>query len=253
MPIPKLLAKPLMEETFGGVSYHILGELVPVLQIDMISTSVYFEHHVLLWKDTNVEITLKSLQGAFKRLIAGLPIFMTEAVGRGRISFSRDGAGHVFAFHLAPGQAIDVREHQFLAATDSINYTFKRVKGFANMLLSGSGLFIDTFSSLSQEGIVWLHGYGNVFEVMLQAGEQIDVEPGAWVYKDHHVEMETKFQNLSAGLFASSGQFVWNRFTGPGRVGIQSMSPMTAMASSTASENAGSVGILGLVIKSILR
>jgi uncharacterized protein (AIM24 family) len=36
--------------------------------------------------------------------------------------------------------------------------------------------------------------------------------------------METKFQSLSAGLFGSGGQVTWNRFTGPGKIGIQSMS-----------------------------
>lgn len=35
--------------------------------------------------------------------------------------------------------------------------------------------------------------------------------------------MDTQFQKLSTGLFASAGSLVWNRFTGPGRVGIQSM------------------------------
>ena len=47
--------------------------------------------------------------------------------------------------HLKPGQTLDVREHQFLAATDQLDYTFTRVKGVANMLLGGTGFFIDTF------------------------------------------------------------------------------------------------------------
>jgi uncharacterized protein (AIM24 family) len=51
----------------------------------------------------------------------------------------------------------------------------------------------------------------------------IDIEPGGWVYKDRSVQMETQFQKLSTGLLASAGQIVWNRFSGPGRVAIQSM------------------------------
>jgi uncharacterized protein (AIM24 family) len=43
------------------------------------------------------------------------------------------------------------------------------------------------------------------------------------VYKDRTVQMETQFQKFSTGFLASAGQLVWNRFTGPGRVGIQSM------------------------------
>lgn len=220
---PVLKPTSAQSESFAGVTYHLDGELVPVLTVDLTSTPVFFEHHILLWKDTQTQIGIKSLAGAFKRMMAGMPIFMTEAKGPGRIAFSRDGAGHVFAMHLSRGQSLDVREHQFLAATGQLDYTFNRVKGFANMMFSGSGFFIDTFSATQGDGIVWLHGFGNVFELQLGPGQQIDIEPGGWIYKDPSVTMETQIQKLSTGFFASAGQLVWNRFTGPGRVGLQSM------------------------------
>ena len=116
-----------------------------------------------------------------------------------------------------------MREHQFLAATSTVDYTFTRLRGMANMLFGGTGIFIDTFNGMNQGGVVWLHGYGNVFEVFLQPGEQIDIEPGGWVYKDPTVQMQTQLQRLSTGIFASAGQLTWNRFTGPGRIGLQSM------------------------------
>ncbi|HXB58447.1 MAG TPA: AIM24 family protein, partial [Candidatus Acidoferrales bacterium] len=81
----------------------------------------------------------------------------------------------------------------------------------------------DNFSAPSREGILWLHGFGNVFEVTLGPGEEIDIEPGGWIYKDRTVQMQTMFQKLSTGLFASAGQIFWNRFTGPGKVALQSM------------------------------
>ena len=86
----------------------------------------------------------------------------------------------------------------------------------------GSGFFIDKFHGHSGEGILWLHGYGNVFEKVLAPGESIDVEPGAWLYKDPSVRMETNIQKLSTGIFASMN-LIMNRFTGPGRLGLQSM------------------------------
>ncbi|HET7025903.1 MAG TPA: AIM24 family protein [Gemmatimonadales bacterium] len=224
MATPVLLPTSASNETFGGVTYHLEGELVPVLHIELDKVGVYFEHHVLLWKHPAVVIGIKSLAGAFKRILSGMPVFMTEATGRGHIAFSRDGAGHVVPMHLKSGQTLEVREHQFLAATASVDYAFQRVKGVANLLMGGTGFFIDTFHAARGEGIVWLHGYGNVFELTLAGGESIDVEPGAWVYKDPTVKMETQFQKLTTGLFASAGQLVWNRFTGPGRLGIQSMS-----------------------------
>src|SRR5580700_9267849 len=142
MAVPKLLATAAQNETFGGVTYHIEGELVPVLHLELSTLPVYFEHHILLWKDPRLEIELKPMKGALKRMLAGMPVFMTSARGPGRIAFSRDGAGHVFALHLRPGESLDVREHQFLAATDGVEYTFAKVKGVANMLLGGTGFFI---------------------------------------------------------------------------------------------------------------
>ena len=223
MPVPILLPTNVRNESFAGVTYHIEGELVPVLQIELNQMSIYFEHHVLLWKDVSVDIGIKPLAGAFKRMLAGMPIFLTETRGRGRIGFSRDGAGHILPLHLRHGQSLDVREHQFLAATDNIDYSFNFVRGAANVLFGGTGLFIDTFTCNGSEGLLWLHGYGNVFEVELRAGEQIDIEPGGWLYKEPTVRMETIFQKISTGFFASAGQIFWNRFTGPGRVALQSM------------------------------
>ncbi len=223
MSVPKLLATSVQDATYAGVTYHVQGELVPALQLELAGVPVYFEHHILLWKDPSVQIGVKSLKGAFKRMMAGMPVFITEARGPGRIAFSRDGAGHVVGIPMRSGDVLDVREHQFLAATDGVDYSFARLKGVSNMLFGGTGFFIDTFSCRDAEGMLWIHGYGNLFEINLEHGEQIDIEPGGWVYKDRTVGMQTMMQSLKTGLFASAGQLVWNRFTGPGRVCLQSM------------------------------
>jgi len=223
MERPTLLASTAVDETFAGVTYHLDGELVPALTVELSSSqTVYFEHHILLWKHPGVTIGIRPMKGAFKRMMAGMQIFTTEAQGPGQIAFSRDAAGHVFALHLKQGEEIHVREHQFLAATGNIDYTYERVKGVANMLFGGTGFFIDKFHGKDGEGILWLHGYGNVFEKVLAPGEQIDVEPGAWLYKDISIRMESNVQRLSTGIFAGMN-LVMNRFTGPGRLGLQSM------------------------------
>jgi len=223
MERPKLLSTSSPDESFAGYTYHLEGELVPSLTIDLLpGQSIFFEHHILLWKDPSVVISVRPMKGAMKRMIAGMQIFVTEATGPGQIAVSRDGPGHVFGLHMKAGQEIDVREHQFLAATGNIDYSYERVKGVANMLLGGTGFFIDKFRCPTNEGILWLHGYGNVFVKTLGPGEQIDVEPGGWLYKDPTVKMETNIQTLSTGLLASMN-IVTNRFTGPGRLAIQSM------------------------------
>jgi len=223
MERPKILPTQATDEMFANVRYHLDGELVPMLTVEMPpGGAVYFEHHVLLWKHPGVDIGLRPMQGTFKRMMAGMQIFVTEARGPGQIAFSRDGAGHIVPMHLKAGEELHVREHQFLAATANIDYTFERVKGVANILFGGTGFFIDKFHGHKGDGILWLHGYGNVFEKVLAAGETIDVEPGGWLYKDPGVRMETTMARLSTGVFAGFS-LVLNRFTGPGRLGLQSM------------------------------
>jgi uncharacterized protein (AIM24 family) len=224
MTAPHLVSSNIRDESIDGLTYHIQGELVPALMVELHEGSIYFEHHVLLWKSPRLLVKLKKISGAFKRMIAGLPVFITGTSGQGHIALSRDVAGQISPIHLEQGQAIEVREHQFLAATDNVSYDFTLVKGITNMFFSNSGVFIDRFTSVKGTGVVWVHGYGNMFEITLQKDQQIDVEPHAWVYKDPSVRMGTKIQRLTAGLLGAQGQLLTNRFTGPGRLGIQSMS-----------------------------
>lgn len=249
MQQPNLLPSKSEGESFAGYNYHLDGGLVPALTVELKgSAGIYFEHHTLLWKSTSVSIGIKQLSGAFNRFFSGMPIFMTQATGIGSIAFSRDGVGQIFPLHLKRGQELDVREHQFLAATESVNYDFQRIRGVANILFGGSGFFIDKFTATDNDGIVWLYGYGNVFEINLASGEQIDVEPSAWLYKDPAVQLDTNLTNLSTGFLGGSS-ITLNRFTGPGKLGIQSMS-LSPIAAATqqadANASAQTAGALGL-------
>lgn len=217
----------------GDMTITIDGELVPVVDVMLGNQlSIYFEHHILLWKHPGVQLGFKSLKGAARRFFAGLQIFINEAQGPGNISFSRDSVGQIVALRLQPGQMVEVREHQFLFATSNVDYNFTFMQGAANILFSRTGIFIDQFSCRGGEGMVLLHGYGNVFEKMLAPGETLDVEPGAWLWKDPSVQMSVTtvagsqrgggILGAIGGLVAGSS-FILNRFTGPGRLGIQSM------------------------------
>jgi uncharacterized protein (AIM24 family) len=223
MHLPEPIPTSVHDESFAGVTYHIRGELVPELQIDLGGMSVMFEHHVLLWKETQVNIELRKLPGGVKRKIAGLEFFVTKTAGSGRIAFSRDSPGQCIPLHLRQGEGLDVREHQFVAATDNLDYSFERIKGVQSMVLGGSGFFMDKFAATRGDALVWLHGHGNVFLVSLDPGEQIDVEAGAWLFKDPTVKLEAITMGLKSGIFGGGGKLTWNRFTGPGRLAIQTM------------------------------
>lgn len=215
--------RDMTEFQFSSSTCQVEGEIVPVAEIHLgANDSVFFEHHILLWKDDNVPLSVLQLPGGLRRAFAGMPFIISVATGPGRIAFSRDATGELIVLPLHPGMELDVREHAFVLASHQIDYSFVRVKGLANILFGGQGMFMDRFVTRASPGLVLLHGYGNVFERKLKAGESIMVEPGAFLYKDSTVQMDVEFQRLGTGLFGGTNMNL-ARMTGPGRVGIQSM------------------------------
>ena len=73
MPIPILKPTVARDEKFAGVTYHIEGELVPVLHLELSGVPVYFEHYILLWKEPGVQIGIQPLKGGLKRVWPGCP------------------------------------------------------------------------------------------------------------------------------------------------------------------------------------
>lgn len=215
--------KDMTEIHFSRSTCQVEGEIVPVAEITLSQgDAIFFEHHVLLWKDPSVPMTVMPLQGGMKRMLAGMPFIVSVAQGPGRVAFSRDATGELVVLPLHPGMEVDVREHAFLLASHNIEYSFQRIKGLRNILFGGQGMFMDRFITQNTSGLLILHGYGNVFERVLHPGETILIEPGAFLYKDSSVQMDVQMQQLTTGLFGGTAMSL-AKMTGPGRVGIQSM------------------------------
>jgi len=80
--------KDMAKLQIGSSSCQIEGLYVPVADFNLAKgDGVYFAHHVLLWKELSVNITMMSMKNAWKRAFAGMPIFMTQAAGPGHIAF----------------------------------------------------------------------------------------------------------------------------------------------------------------------
>ena len=212
--------RDMTEFHFGNSTCQVEGTIVPVAEVALgQGDAVFFEHHVMLWKEPQVPMSAMNTPGG--RKIGGMPHIVSIAQGAGRIAFSRDQAGEIVVLPLQPGHEIDVREHAFLVGSHSLNYSFVRIKGLANVLHGGSGMYMDRFITQGQPGLLILHGYGNVFQKTLQPGEKVLVEPGGFLYKDSSVTMNTVQQNLKTGLMRHNMYLA--EMVGPGRVGIQSM------------------------------
>ncbi|HEX3556669.1 MAG TPA: AIM24 family protein [Thermoanaerobaculia bacterium] len=218
---------------FGHSTCQIEGTYVPVADVNLAAADrVYFSHHVLLWMDTQVKVTAMSLKGAWKRMLAGMPLIMTQAEGPGRIAFSRDAPGEMIALPLQPGQAIDVREHLFMVATGSVSYDwfqsnvwFSTREGNETEPHYPLGMLLDRFQSQSVPGLLLLHAAGNVFVRTLQQGQTILIKPTAFLFKDTTVQMQLHVER-PAGTWRSwrswGDRYLWLRLWGPGRVAVQS-------------------------------
>lgn len=213
--------KDMTELRFSNSTCQVEGEVVPVAELSLAQgDGVFFEHHVMLWKDPAVPLASRSTGGGIKRMIGGMPHYMTYASGPGRIAFSRDATGELVVLPLHPNMELDVREHAFLLGTHTITYSFERIKGLANVIHGGDGMYLDRFVTQGDQGLLILHGFGNVFQRVLGQGEKILIEPGGFLYKDSSVQMNAVKLDVKTGAM---GHMRMAEMVGPGRVGIQSM------------------------------
>ena len=219
---------------FGQSYCQIEGQFVPVADVALAGTdSVYFSHHVLLWKEPRVNLQTMSLRAGWKRLMAGMPLIMTQAQGPGHIAFSHDAPGELIAIPLQTGQVVDVREGLFMVATGQVGYDwfdpgiwFRVQNGNDAETVYPVGYAMDRFGAAAAPGLLLLHAAGNVFVRRLTAQQTILVKPTAFVFKDPAVSMHLYFEMPRGPLSFWSGSMkhVWLRLSGPGRVAIKSVS-----------------------------
>ena len=218
---PKL--RDMEEFTFSSSTLQIEGKYVPMVEINLHpDDSVYFEQHTIMAKDAQVRLTKKPLNG--KRRAHGMPYSVLSASGPGFISFSRDAPGELVVMPIHEHTELDVREHAFLLASHTVDYKFVRIKGLANMVHGGNGMYLDQFTANGASGIVLIHGSGDVVQKTLAPGETIYVEAGKLLYKDSSVSLNTvQLPGINSG-FMGNHVYVAELTGGPqgGRVGLQS-------------------------------
>ena len=97
----------MTEFQFSSSTCQVEGEIVPVAEIHLgAGDSVFFEHHVMLWKDDNVPLTVLQLSGGLKRAFAGMPFIISVATGPGPHRFlarrhGRTGGAAAASWHGA--------------------------------------------------------------------------------------------------------------------------------------------------------
>ncbi len=227
--LPKI--KDMTRIQFGKSSCQIEGNYVPIADMNLAEgDSIYFAHHILLWRDTQINISTIPMKGALKRLLSGMPVIMTKANGPGRIAFSRDEPGEVAVLPLNQNEFVDVREHTFMVATQNVSYDWNNSNiWFITVKNNGEdrethypiGMFLDRFSAPNGHGFLLIHGKGNVFVRTLAPQEEILIQPTSFVFKDSTVNMHLHIEIPRPSQYYTPRCFCL-KLIGPGRVAVQS-------------------------------
>ena len=71
--------RDMTEFRFYNSTCQVEGEIVPVIELSLAQgDAMYFEHHVLLWKEPQVPVSVMNTRGGARRL-AGMPY---QEIGR---------------------------------------------------------------------------------------------------------------------------------------------------------------------------
>jgi uncharacterized protein (AIM24 family) len=227
--------KDMARIQFGQSRCQIEGTIVPSADFNLApGEGVVFSHHTLLWVGPGTHLEPWSKGSFFTRMYAGMPMVLMRASGPGHVALSEDHPGEVVALPIPPGRGFVVREHAFLASTDTIDYSWQNSPVWLQVQ-SGQdtefeypiGPFLDLFvASGGQPGLLLLHCPGNLFVRDLGPGQTILVQPGSLVYSDTSISysLHTELPN-AGGQFWSGYQYrtIWLRLTGPGRVAVRSI------------------------------
>lgn len=218
--------------------FQIHGSTVPVVEMTLgQGEGAIFLHHVLIWRDDQSQLARINPQGGWNRMLGGLPLYLTQATGPGKLCISRREPGELIAIPIHPGTAIEARESTFLLSTSELAYTWVQSPVWFQTR-SGQdqneieyhypmGMALDLFSAQGTvPGLVIMHAVGNGFVKSLAQGESVLVQPSSILFKDAAVTLTLHLEAAHGGansLLPMMSNYLWVRATGPGRIGIQSV------------------------------
>lgn len=160
------------------------------------------------------------LAGIGRKLLAGENFFfqtLTANRGPGYVLLAASTPGDSMALELDGSVEYNVQKDGFLAGTDSIQVNTK-MQNLMQGFLSGEGFFI---LKIGGRGTVFISSYGAIHEINLAPGEEYTVDNAhlvAWPTTTNY-----RIDKASNGWISSftSGEGIVCRFTGPGKVYIQ--------------------------------
>lgn len=210
------------------MKYEIIGgSAFPVIRVYLdAGESVKAESGAMVAMTSGLRLTGKADGGigrAIARMFSGESFFMqnVEADQPGWVLLATAMPGAIADVQVQAGRELIVQKNGFLAGTSDIQVSTK-VQSLTRGLLGGEGFMV---VKISGSGTAFLSTYGSIYTVEVPAGETILIDNGHLVAWDAHLKYEITKGASSWISAATSGEGLACRFTGPGRVLIQTRSP----------------------------
>lgn len=184
------------------------------------------ESGAMVTMEDTVDVEGKAEGGFMKglgRMLAGENFFFQTLKanrGAGVVTLAPTSIGSITPIELN-GTGYIVQKNGFLAATEDINIGTK-AQNLSKGLMSGEGFFT---LKIEGQGVVFVNSHGAIHEVEIPAGRDLIIDNGHLVAWPETISY--KMEKASKGFISSmtSGEGLVCRFTGPGKVFIQTRNP----------------------------
>jgi uncharacterized protein (AIM24 family) len=167
--------------------------------------------------------------GAFKRVVGGGTLFMTEyaaAGSKGTLAFATKVPGQILPVQVSAGHEYFIHRHGFMCATAGVQLTMAFQRKLGAGVFGGDGFVLQKLAGSAQS---WIELDGEVVTYDLAAGETMRVHPGHVGMFESSVSFDiTTVPGIKNVIFGGDGLFLAN-LTGPGKIWLQSL-PLSNLA-----------------------
>ncbi len=199
----------------------IEGQLAPYAEIHLDRGEILFTEPQTVMAVSGAKVTTSiagGLSAGIMRVMGGASPFLIEVHGPGTVSLSRGATGKIVALDCAKGSLL-LQRQAFLFAPGAVHLTVQGPTSLGS-LLDRVGHLSPFVLEAKGEGQVWVFAWGDTQEMILGAGESIDVAPGRIVAIDQTVSLKARPAGWKNTLLGGMG-LTLATLTGPGRVLLQ--------------------------------
>jgi uncharacterized protein (TIGR00266 family) len=219
------------------MEHKIVGTVLPVLEVTLEpGETLVSEAGELSWMTSAIQLRTSTqlaggggLFGAFKRVVGGGTLFMTEysaAGGSGMVAFATKVPGQILPVEVNPSHEFFIHRSGFMCATAGVQLSVGFQRKLGAGVFGGDGFVLQKLAGTAQ---AWIELDGEVVVYDLRPGETMRVHPGHVGMFESQVQFDiTTVPGIKNVVFGGDGLFL-AQLTGPGRVWLQSL-PLASLA-----------------------